>query len=265
MTEFIQAGLLAFIQGATEYLPISSSAHLIILPHVLSWKDQGLAFDIAVHVGTLAASVWYFRSDLLQIATAWLQSLAGRQSTKQSDLAWFIIIASIPVAISGMLLSDWVQNELRNVDVIAAATVLFALALWISDRFFRGKRSVGDLQWRDALLIGLGQSLAVIPGVSRSGIAITVGLLLGLDRKNASRFAFLLAIPVIAMAGVWQFYQWMQADRQIQWLVFVLAAAVSAAVAYLCIHYFLKFIDNIGMLPFVLYRLALGLMLFALA
>ena len=265
MTEFIQAGILAFIQGATEYLPISSSAHLIVLPRFLSWEDQGLAFDISVHVGTLIASVWYFRKDVIEIAVAWLRSFTGKGLSEKSQLGWFIIIASIPVAIVGATLNEFVENELRSIPVIAGTTVIFALLLWYSDRFRRGKRSISNLRWQDAILVGLGQSLAVIPGVSRSGITMTVGLMLGLDRKSAARFAFLLAIPVITMAGSWQIYNWIDSGAQTDWLIFGFAVVVSAVVAYLCIHYFLKFIENIGMLPFVLYRLFLGMVLITLA
>lgn len=258
MMELWQSGVLALIQGATEFLPISSSAHLILLPTLFGWHDQGLAFDIAVHVGTLFASLVYFRVQISEIAGAWFKSLLGSGTTAESKLGWFIIVASVPVAVSGALAYDLVENELRSVTVIGLATLLFALLLWYADHFRRGQRTLRELRLTDALLIGLGQALAIIPGTSRSGITMTVALMVGLNRKEAARIAFLLAIPVIAMAGGWQVLQLIVSEIEINWLQFTIATAISAVVAYLCIHYFLVFIEKIGMLPFVIYRVLLA-------
>ncbi len=258
MIELMQSSVLALIQGATEFLPISSSAHLILFPTLFGWHDQGLAFDIAVHVGTLFASLIYFRVQISEIAGAWFISLLGRGTTTESNLGWFIIVASVPVAVSGALAYDLVENELRSVTVIGLATLLFALLLWCADHFLRGQRTLRELRLTDALLIGVGQALAIIPGTSRSGITMTVALMLGLSRKEAARFAFLLAIPAIAMAGGWQALQLIVFEVEINWLQFAIATAISAVVAYLCIHYFLTFIEKIGMLPFVIYRVLLA-------
>ncbi len=263
MGDFVQSGILAFIQGATEFLPISSSSHLIVVPVVFGWNDQGLAFDIAVHVGTLIASIWYFRTDIVEICVDWIRSMTGAGSSAQSRLGWFIIVASIPVAITGALFHELVENQLRSHVVIGFATVIFALLLWWSDHYRRGEREIEHLDLKSAVLIGLGQAIAIVPGVSRSGIAITVALILGLSRAGAARFAFLLAIPVIAMAGVWQMIQLLAAGAHTQWFTFAFAVLVSAIVAYLSIHYFLKFIEQIGMLPFVVYRIMLGAALLA--
>ncbi|MDE0310555.1 MAG: undecaprenyl-diphosphate phosphatase [Acidiferrobacterales bacterium] len=264
MTEFLSSSFLAFIQGATEFLPISSSAHLVIVPHIFGWRDQGLAFDIAVHAGTLAASLTYFRDDIRKILVAWLKSLSGRDDSAEAKMGWLIVIASIPVALAGALFHELVENELRSPVVIASATVLFALLLWYADRFRRGGRSLNSLSWKDAVLIGLGQAVALIPGTSRSGMTITVGLLLGLSRKESAKFAFLLAIPAIAMAGGWQFLTLVTSDSVTDWPVFAYSAVISAVVAYLCIRCFLQFIERVGMMPFVLYRLALGAAIFLL-
>ena len=258
MMELLQSGVLALIQGATEFLPISSSAHLILFPTLFGWHDQGLAFDIAVHVGTLFASLVYFREEISEIVGAWFTSLMGSGTTAESKLGWFIIVASVPVAVSGALAYELVENELRSVTVIGLATLLFALLLWYADHFRRGQRTLRELRLTDALLIGLGQALAIIPGTSRSGITMTVALMLGLNRKEAARFAFLLAIPAIAMAGGWQALQLTVSEVEINWLQFTIATAISAVVAYLCIHYFLEFIEKIGMLPFVIYRVLLA-------
>ncbi len=264
MAEYLNSGILALIQGATEFLPISSSAHLIIIPHLFSWGDQGLAFDIAVHLGTLIASISYFRLEIFSILRGWVQSFTGEGPTDESKLCWFIIVASIPVAITGALAHEIVEKELRSVEVIAIATLAFGVLLWYADWFRRGERQLNTLRFRDAILIGLGQAVAIIPGTSRSGITITVALMLGLTRQDAAKFAFLLAIPVIAMAGGWQFLNLTASSQETNWLLFGYATAISAVVAYLCIHYFLRFIEKIGMLPFVIYRVVLALAIFTL-
>ena len=264
MADYLNSGILALIQGATEFLPISSSAHLIVIPHLFSWRDQGLAFDIAVHLGTLIASVSYFRLEIIRILRGWIQSFTGEGPTDESKLCWFIIVASIPVAIAGALAHEIVEKELRSVEVIAIATLAFGVLLWYADWFRRGERQLNTLRFRDAILIGLGQAVAIIPGTSRSGITITVALMLGLTRQDAAKFAFLLAIPVIAMAGGWQILSLTTSNQETNWLLFGYATAISAVVAYLCIHYFLRFIEKIGMLPFVIYRVVLALTIFTL-
>ncbi len=260
--EFVQATVLSVIQGATEYLPISSSAHLILLPAIFGWRDQGLAFDIAVHVGTLLASIVYFRARLTGILLAWVASIRNQERNDSIDyrLGWFMIAASVPVALAGAFAYGLVQDELRSVTVIGLATSVFALLLWYADRFRRGERTLTQLQFRDALLIGLGQALAIIPGTSRSGITMTAALMLGLNRRAAAEFAFLLAIPAIAMAGGWQFLQLLQGSA-VDWVPFGFAVCASGVVAFLCIHYFLTYIERVGMLPFVIYRLLLGLVI----
>ena len=162
------------------------------------------------------------------------------------------------------LAHEIVEKELRSVEVIAMTTLAFGVLLWYADWFRRGERQLNTLRFRDAILIGLGQAVAIIPGTSRSGITITVALMLGLTRHDAAKFAFLLAIPVIAMAGGWQFLSLTTSNQETNWLLFGYATAVSAVVAYLCIHYFLRFIEKIGMLPFVIYRVVLALAIFTL-
>ena len=258
----MSAGALAFLQGVTEFLPISSSAHLIIFPSLFGWHDQGLAFDIAVHVGTLVASVLYFRRDITEISLSWFQSLVTRKQTEASHLGWFIIVASLPAAVIGYLAFNLVQTELRSTAVIATTTLVFALALWYADQFRRGSRTLKSMGISDALVIGLFQAIAIIPGTSRSGITMTAALMLGFSRKEAAKFAFLLAIPTIAMAGGWQFFKLTRLEVQADWFLFGFATAVAGIVAWLCIHYFLRFIEVMGMLPFVIYRICLALFLF---
>ena len=264
MTEYFTAGFLAFIQGLTEFLPISSSSHLIIIPHFLGWQDQGLAFDIAIHVGTLIASVSYFREDITKILIGCFCHVTGRGYSSEARLGWGLAIATLPVIVAGFALHEFVENELRSITVIGFATLGFGLLLWFADVFKRGQRSVNSLRLKDVVLIGMGQAFALIPGASRSGVTLTICLMLGMNRQDASRFTFLLAIPVISMAGAWQFLTLLGSEQNTNWILFGFATAISAIVAYFCIHYFLKTIEKIGMLPFVIYRILLAILIFTL-
>ncbi len=255
----LQIFLLALIQGLTEFLPISSSAHLILMPHVLGYDDQGLAFDVAVHLGSLSAVIIYFRRELTTMSRDWVRSLGRPESaTANSRMAWFILIATLPILIIGGAFKTLVATDLRSDTVIAAATVLFGLLLWWYDRKGKQTRDEYGIAWRDALVIGLFQCLAIIPGTSRSGITITAGLMLGLTRKAASRFSFLLAVPTIILSGGMVTLSLIQSPDPVNWNDLFIGVLYSFCAAYLCIHYFLKMIERIGMLPFVIYRLILG-------
>ncbi|MGB5259888.1 MAG: undecaprenyl-diphosphate phosphatase [Gammaproteobacteria bacterium] len=257
----VQAIILALVQGITEFLPISSSAHLILVPRLLGWTDQGLAFDVAVHVGTLSAVVFYFRAELARMTVAWLQSCAGRGMSGDARLAWLVVLGTVPVVLAGLLLHALIENELRSPLVIAVTTIGFGILLWLADRHGRHTRDTGSLGVRDAVLIGLAQALALVPGTSRSGITITAALALGLTRTDAARFSFLLSIPAILMAGGYEGWKLLNDTDPVQWVVILLGIAVSGVSAWLCIHFFLRLIERIGMWPFVLYRLLLGAVL----
>jgi undecaprenyl-diphosphatase len=260
--DWIQLISLAIIQGLTEFLPISSSAHLILVPKLLGWQDQGLLFDVSVHVGTLLAVLAYFRGDLWTIARAWWHSITGVGKSEESQLAWAVIWATVPAALVGVLTEDWIESHLRSALVIAASTGLFALALAWADSGVRGSRSELGLRWRDILIIGSAQALALIPGTSRSGITITAGLMMGMSRSAASRFSFLLSIPLIAAAGSLKAFKLATEPAQIEMSLLLIAILISAATAFACITTFLHFIERVGMWPFVFYRLALaGLLL----
>ncbi|MEW6646753.1 MAG: undecaprenyl-diphosphate phosphatase [Pseudomonadota bacterium] len=256
--ELIQIIALAILQGLTEFLPISSSAHLILLPQMEGWSDQGLAFDVAVHVGTLAAVVWYFRRDLLLMTRDWGRSVATRQMVGESRLAWAVLFGTIPVGLAGLLFKGLIETELRSPLVIAWATVVFAPLLWWADVRGRGARSEHAIGWKDVLVIGVAQALALIPGTSRSGITMTAGLMLGLSRSAAARFSFLLSIPVIVLAGGLNTIDLVRGDALVDWTSLLLGSVLSGLAAYLCIHVFLRLLERIGMLPFVIYRLLLG-------
>jgi undecaprenyl-diphosphatase len=250
--------VLALVQGLTEFLPISSSAHLVLVPVLSDWPDQGLAFDVAVHVGTLSAVVWYFRNEIMRMAGDWLLSCRQRQQVGESRLAWAVIWGTIPVAVCGLLFNDLVDTVLRNPLVIAWATIGFGLLLWLADVQGQRQRNEHHLTWRDVVVIGLAQALALIPGTSRSGITMTAGLFMGLTRQAAARFSFLLSIPTILLAGAYKGLQLATGAAAVDWLAMLIGVALSALTAYLCIYLFLQLLERIGMFPFVLYRLVLG-------
>ena len=254
----IQIIVLALVQGLTEFLPISSSAHLILVPVLSDWPDQGLAFDVAVHVGTLSAVVWYFRTEVMRMSSDWLLSCRRGQRVGESRLAWAVIWGTVPVAVGGLLLHDLVDTVLRSPLVIAWATIGFGLLLWVSDVTGKRQRDEHHLTWRDVIVIGLAQALALIPGTSRSGITMTAGLFMGLTREAAARFSFLLSIPTILMAGCYKGMQLVKETTVVDWLAMSVGVVLSALTAYLCIHLFLQLLERIGMFPFVLYRLLLA-------
>lgn len=261
--EIFAAIILALVQGLTEFLPISSSAHLILVPQIFEWPDQGLAFDVAVHLGTLLAVLWYFRHEVAAILRAWFGSLVGKScSRSDAHLGWMIIVATIPVTLSGFIFSDFVANELRSPLIIATTTALFGIVLWIADLRAKDVADEHNIGFVFALLIGLAQMLALIPGTSRSGITITAGLALGLSREAAARFSFLISMPTIAGAAMLEMMELLSSPRPVPWLAIFVGLAVSAVSAYVCIRLFLAAIGRIGMLPFMLYRLALAGILF---
>lgn len=262
--ETYQAIILAIVQGLTEFLPISSSAHLAMSPILLGWPDQGLAFDVAVHVGTLTAVLLYYRRDLFSMAHSWFRSLAGKGHDENSQLVWYLALATVPVGIVGVLGKDFIEAELRSLFVIATTTLIFGLLLGIADLLARDKTKAVPLTISIALLIGLAQALAPIPGVSRSGVTITAALLLGMDRQSAARFSFLLSIPVIVSAGGLMAAELYTSDAMVDWSQLALGALVSAVTAYLCIALFLRLLDRYGLMPYVYYRVILAVALYLL-
>ena len=252
--------ILALVQGLTEFLPISSSAHLILPSAIGGWEDQGLAFDLAVHLGSLLAVVSYFRKTLLQIASEMIPGSATPAQLPRNDLGWKLVVATIPVVVAGFLLKDIVETTLRDARVIVMTTIGFALLLWWADRTDSPLDDEIPISWKAALLIGLAQVLALVPGTSRSGVTMTAALLCGQGRVAASRFSFLLSIPVIAGAALLMIVDLLSIG-QVNWYGLAYGLLVSAAAAYTCIHFFLKLINSVGFLPFVIYRLALGVLL----
>jgi undecaprenyl-diphosphatase len=262
--EIFQLLCLSLLQGITEFLPISSSAHLILLPHLTGWQDQGLVFDVAVHFGTLIAVVFYFRKDIWALVFDWFASVAQRKVVGQSTLAWAVLLATIPVGIAGLFFKDMVETTLRSPQIIAWSTIIFALLLYWSDKYalkMAQPRTEQQLTIKDMFIIGCAQALALIPGTSRSGSTMTAGLFLGLSREASARFSFLLSIPVIVLASGLNTLELVQQPTVVDWQALIIAVCLSALSAFACITLFLKLISRVGMLPFVIYRLFLGFFL----
>lgn len=255
MSEWLQAILLAFVQGLTEFLPISSSAHLILPAQLFGWTDQGVAFDIAVHVGSLMAVVLYFRGDLRALLLGSLQAVRLGQMNEEARLVWHLLIATLPVALAGVLFSQLISEQLRSIPVIAAATIGFGILLAVADRSGGGQR---ELDWRSALWVGLAQMLALVPGTSRSGITMTAALFCGLGREAAARFSFLLSIPVILAAAGLAGIEARDLEQGMSWPPTLLATAIAAISAYATIALFLSWVQRIGFMPFAIYRCLLG-------
>jgi undecaprenyl-diphosphatase len=263
--DLIQALILALIQGLTEFLPISSSAHLILLPLFTDWPDQGLAFDVAMNTATWLAVVTYFRRDLSTLIHGFWRTFRYRQwrFNREGQLAWMVLAATVPVGLSGLLAHDIVAQKLRTAEVIAWSSIFWGLVLWVADRR-PGVTDVQGVGWRAAIGVGLAQALAIIPGTSRSGITITAGLFMGLSRTGAARFSFLLAVMVGALAGGTESIELVKGGET-PWLAIFLGFVVAFVSAYLAIHYFLKLITKASMTPFVIYRIILGVILLMLA
>ena len=259
MIEIFQATILSIIQGITEFLPVSSSGHLVIFPKIFGWKDQGLCFDIAVHLGTLVAVLTYFRKELKKMLTHWVGSFFGYKPTEYSRLTWAVLLGTIPVGLTGLLAKNLIEQHLRSPMVIAISTVAFGILLGIASFMGKSLRSEHSINFKDMVFIGCAQALALIPGTSRSGITMTAGLMMGLTREAAARYSFLLSIPVIVLAGGLQTVQLLKSDLTIDWQVLTLGFSVSAIFGFGCIHIFLKLLQKIGLYPFVIYRIVLGL------
>ena len=257
--ETIHLIILGLIQGLTEFLPVSSSAHLILFPALMGWQDQGIVYDVAVHTGSLGAVLLYFRSDIALILQGFAANFSGAE--KKDWTLIHIAVATVPVGLAGLLLHDLISGSLRSPMIIAMASIFFGLVLYWADKSGAGTRGQEDIGMRDAIIIGCAQALALIPGTSRSGITITAGLVLGLDPASASRFSFLMAIPVIILATGLELYKLSSATVEVEIVPLVSVIVVSFASAWLAIHYFLKLLQRTGMLPYVIYRVLLGLFL----
>ncbi len=256
--------VLAIVQGLTEFLPISSSGHLVLVPAAFGWTDQGLTFDVAVHFGSFLAVAVYFRSDLSTLIFGGVGLLRGRAASPESRMALCIIIGTVPAAIAGLLLAGWIEANLRSTLVIVYTLAGYGVLMALADRFGKRQRVIANVGLKDAVIIGIAQALALVPGTSRSGITISAAMILGVQRQDAARFSFLLSAPVILLATGYETSQLIIEGTQIAWAQLAIGASISAVVAYLSIDFFMRFVNAIGLLPFAIYRLGLaGVVLYA--
>ncbi len=260
MVDLLKAVVLGTLQGLTEFLPISSSAHLRIFPELLGWGDPGAAFTAVIQIGTELAVLLYFRKDLWRIASAWTRSLFQPEYRGHLDarMGWFIIIGSLPIVILGILLKDVIERDFRNLWIIGTTLIVLGIVLGVADRISADNRKIKDISLRDAVLMGLAQALALVPGVSRSGATISMGRFLGYEREAATRYAFLLAVPAVVGAGLFQLKEIPGGDNAYGWGPTLVATIVSFVVGYAAIAWLLRYVSTKSYLPFVLYRIGLG-------
>jgi undecaprenyl-diphosphatase len=267
--DLLQAIVLGTVQGLTEFLPISSSGHLRIVPAMFGWKDPGAAFTAVIQLGTMAAVVLYFRADLLRIAVTWLASLRDPSLRRELDarVGWYLILATIPISIFGLAFSDQIENGARDLYLIGVMLIVFGLLLLVAEKVSARERDLTNITGRDALIFGFAQALALVPGVSRSGATITAGLLLGFDRVAAARFSFLLSVPAVVLSGLFEMRH--VVDGTAEGAVGVAPTAVATLLAfitgYASIAFLLKFLTTHSTAVFVGYRVALGAAVLALA
>lgn len=257
---WLEALLLGLLQGLTEFLPISSSAHLSIVGQLISSADPGSAFTAVSQIGTEAAVVIYFRKDIARIIVAWCRALVGKVPRNDPDarMGWLVIIGSIPIVVLGLLFEESIDHALRNLWITAAMLAGFGLVIGVADRLAKNVRPFESLTWKHGIIYGLAQSLALIPGVSRSGATITAGLAMGYKREDAARYAFMLAIPAVLGSGFYKLADIANEPSPTEWGPIILATAVAFVVGLAVIHWLLKYVSTHNFMPFVIYRLVLA-------
>jgi undecaprenyl-diphosphatase len=262
-----EAIVLGIVQGLTEFLPISSTAHLRIIPAFLGWDDPGAAFTAVTQLGTVAAVLIYFRDDLVRVTRAWLASLRDRSRRGELDarMGWYIILATIPIGVLGLIFKDQIETGARSLTLIGTTLIVLGIVLWIAERVATQKRDESQVTRKDAVVVGAAQALALVPGVSRSGATITAGLFNGLTREAAARFSFLLSIPAITLAGLYQGVKLVSdGTESTSWFALGSATAVAFVVGYASIAFLLKYLTTHSTNVFVFYRIALGLLVLGL-
>lgn len=258
--DYLEAAVLGILQGLTEFLPISSSAHLRIYPQLFGWGDPGAAFTAVVQIGTELAVLLYFRKDIWRIALTWLRSLRAPEYRGHTDarMGWFIILGSLPIVVLGLLFEDAIDSALRSLWVVGSTLIVFGLVLGLADRLGRNDRPIEKLTLRHAVLMGAAQAAALVPGVSRSGATISMGRALGYERAAATRYAFLLAIPAVLGAGVYKLKDVGAEANNYGWGPTIVATVISFVVGYAAIAWLLRYVSTRSYAPFVAYRVLLG-------
>ena len=254
----IQIIILAIVQGLTEFLPISSSGHLVLVPYLFDWTDQGLAFDVAVHFGSLAAVCIFFRKDIVSLLSGGVQVISGHVKTPESRMALAIALGTVPAALAGLSFASWIEQNLRDPAVIVYTLSGYGILMALADRFGRRERNMTSVGFKDAFIIGCAQALALVPGTSRSGVTITAARMLGFERQDAARFSFLLSAPVIFLAAGYKFVELLSNGETVTWGQLGLGALVACVVAYISIEFFMRVVTRIGLAPFAIYRLILA-------
>jgi len=262
---WLQAIILGISQGLTEFLPISSTAHTLIVSKLLGWPDPGAAFTAVTQVGTELAVVIYFRSDIARIISLWSRSLLNKdlRSDINAKMGWYVIIGTLPIAIAGILFRDAIETTARNLWLVAGALIVMGIALGLADRFARHTKDETDLGWGSSIYFGVGQALALIPGVSRSGATITAGLLQGFKRDVVARYSFLLAIPAVFASAALEAGN-ISSDEFVNWPATLVATVIAFGVGFLVIAGLMKYLQTRTFLPFVIYRISLGVILLGL-
>ncbi|MGH3505947.1 MAG: undecaprenyl-diphosphate phosphatase [Nocardioidaceae bacterium] len=260
MSDLLQAVFLGTLQGLTEFLPISSSAHLRIFPELFGWGDPGAAFTAVVQIGTELAVLIFFRRDIWRIGSTWIRSLFDPRlrGTLDARMGWFIIVGSLPIVLLGVLFKDTIESEFRNLWLIGTTLIVLGIVLGIAERVGSQERAIRDLTMRHAVFYGAAQALALVPGVSRSGATISMGMFLGYNREAATRYAFLLAIPAVVGAGLYELPDIPHEDNIYGWGPTIVATIVAFIVGYAAIAWLLRYVSTKSYMPFVIYRIALG-------
>jgi undecaprenyl-diphosphatase len=264
--DVLKAVVLGLVQGLTEFLPISSSAHLRIYPELVGWGDPGAAFTAVIQIGTELAVLLFFRKDIWRIVSTWSRSLVRPEYRGHLDarMGWYVIVGSVPIVVLGILLKDVIERDFRSLWLIAATLVVFGVIVGIADRLGSTDRAIKEMHLQHAVLMGLAQACALVPGVSRSGATLSMGRFLGYDREAATRYAFLLAIPAVVGAGLFEIPEISSGDNAYGWGPTIIATVVSFVVGYTAIAWLLRYVSTNSYSPFVLYRVALGTATFVL-
>jgi undecaprenyl-diphosphatase len=257
----IQIIVLAVVQGLTEFLPVSSSGHLVLVPRFLGWQDQGIIFDISVHLGSLIAVCIYFRRDLIKLVCGTRGFKLFKSIDENPNLLSLIILSAIPAAFVGFFTSDWIEIYLRNPMIIAATLPFYGVLMWVADKKGSKKIAIENIGYLQVVIIGFAQVLALIPGTSRSGITMTAALFLGMKRIDAAKFSFLMSIPVIMLAAGYKLLVIFLDNITVAWNELFFGMTVSLIVAYLSIGFFMKVIQKIGLMPFAIYRILLSVLI----
>lgn len=262
---WFEAIVLGLVQGITEFLPISSSAHIFVVSQLLGWQDPGAAFTAVSQIGTELAVIVFFRRDIARIISAWAQSLfkPALRSGIDARMGWYIIVGTIPIAVIGLIFSHQIETAARNLWLVSGTLIGFGIILGVADALGRHRLALANLNAKDGILFGLGQALALIPGVSRSGATISTGLALGYTREAAARYAFLLAIPAVVASGLYEATK-IGSDPTVEWGPTILATVIAFVTGFAVIAWLLRWVTTRSYLPFVIYRIALGLLLIIL-